>query len=111
MRSETSGFVGEQFDAGAAQLVKHDATGHFRRADEDESSSRSGRKTTRFDELAHHEGRRNHLERQVEHIERVSQQTSVIVLFKFKVDILRRQILVDCYARRSRRVLTPKRSA
>ncbi len=33
------GFVGEQFEANAAQFVEHDAAGHFCRAHEEEAES------------------------------------------------------------------------
>ena len=47
-----------------------------------------GEKHADFDELAHHERRRNYLERQAEHVQHVSQQSCVIVLLGLGVDPL-----------------------
>ena len=55
--------------------------------------SRSGRNTASLDELAHDEGRRNHLERQVEDVQHVGQQAGVVVLLEFHVHPLGRHVL------------------
>ena len=65
-------FVGEQLDAGTAKLVEHHAARHFRRTHERESGS-LGEKYGGLDELAHHERRRDDLERQVEHVQHVGE--------------------------------------
>jgi len=55
-------FVGEQLDADPAQLIEHHAARHFRRAHEREPQP-VGEEHADLDVLAHHEPRRNYVER------------------------------------------------
>jgi len=87
------GFVGEQFNADAAQFVEHYAACHLCCSDKNESESLRD-EYPRLDELAHDERRGHHLEGEVEYVQHVCQQPGVVVLFKFEVHPFRWKVLV-----------------